>query len=391
MRFWFVLLALICGALLSGCRDHGTDGFMPLIPSGVEEVSGNNQVGVVGTRTAEPMVVRVVSADGLGVGDVWVTFEVFDGQARRERPWSQRTKADGTARFGFRYSNTPGAIRVLVTVAGVEGASLSLGARSVAGDANVLRAVSGDMQVGIAGELLGEPLVMSTLDMYGNPARGSAIDIVVVYGSGTTSQEVIFTDANGEASVWWTLGPEAGAHTVRATAREAAGYPVTYRATALPGTPAEMNVMGGDQQYGFSGEQLESELVVQLQDQFGNPTPDVVVASTDRRQRQCRTTRTYACGIAAVEIIWEMQGSIWCRRPRGIYRHSFLQPGPSTGLACCLYRQVCTESPSRGLRLPTTPSVAMNSIGSEQMRTRHRRSFWRAIGIKRRPRTMILL
>lgn len=71
-----------------------------------------------------------------------------------------------------------------------------------------LTIVSGDLQTRQAGRLLRAPVVFRATDAAGKGVGGTAITIVVVQGGGAVDSASIKTDANGEARVKWTLGPE---------------------------------------------------------------------------------------------------------------------------------------------------------------------------------------
>ena len=73
---------------------------------------------------------------------------------------------------------------------------------------DALTIVSGSLQTRQASRLLRSPLVFRATDAAGKGVGGTAITIVVVQGGGAVDSASIKTDANGEARVKWTLGPE---------------------------------------------------------------------------------------------------------------------------------------------------------------------------------------
>ena len=72
-----------------------------------------------------------------------------------------------------------------------------------------LTLVSGDLQTRQAGRQLKSPLVFRATNSGGKAAGGAVITIVVLQGGGSVDSASLKTDANGEARVKWTLGPEA--------------------------------------------------------------------------------------------------------------------------------------------------------------------------------------
>lgn len=89
--------------------------------------------------------------------------------------------------------------------------------------------VSGNGQDGPAGEPLGQPLRVRTLDE-GQPAGRLWVEWSVVSGGGSIEPRNTFTDADGVAEARWVLGPSGGTQRVRATVRD--GAPVVFEATA---------------------------------------------------------------------------------------------------------------------------------------------------------------
>ncbi len=79
-----------------------------------------------------------------------------------------------------------------------------------------LTIVSGNVQARQAGRVLRSPLVFRATGSTGAGVKGAAITIVIVQGGGAVDSASVRTDANGEARVRWTLGPEA-AHALLAT------------------------------------------------------------------------------------------------------------------------------------------------------------------------------
>jgi hypothetical protein len=96
--------------------------------------------------------------------------------------------------------------------------------------ATSISASSGDAQVGAAGQALAQPIVVHVLNQIGNSLQNAVVSWTVLSGGGSVSASTSLTDANGNASVTWTLGPAAGANSLRAAI--ANGNSVTFTATA---------------------------------------------------------------------------------------------------------------------------------------------------------------
>ena len=91
---------------------------------------------------------------------------------------------------------------------------------------------SGDRQNGPVSTPLGNPLrVLITRD--GEPVED--VDVEWAAGQGGSLSDEQSSDAEGIATVVWTLGPNVGEQTATATVQGADGSPLTYTATATTG------------------------------------------------------------------------------------------------------------------------------------------------------------
>jgi hypothetical protein len=91
--------------------------------------------------------------------------------------------------------------------------------------------VSGDGQSAPAGTTLPNSLVVHVTDASGNPLQNIPVAWrPVTSADGTVSSGATLTNANGDASVTWTLGPGTGTQSL--TASIASGASVTFTATA---------------------------------------------------------------------------------------------------------------------------------------------------------------
>ena len=123
----------------------------------------------------------------------------------------------------------------------------------------VLTLVSGDLQTRQASRLLRSPLVFRATSAAGKGVGGVAITIVVVQGGGAVDSASIKTDANGEARVKWTLGPEAG-QAILATVPGI--QPLRVTATGI--LPTDIVIAQGNNQSGKVGTALANAIVVRV-------------------------------------------------------------------------------------------------------------------------------
>jgi hypothetical protein len=91
---------------------------------------------------------------------------------------------------------------------------------------------SGNGQTGVAGQPLAQPIVVHVADQDGAVIANALVNWTVLFGGGSVGAPSTQTNANGNASITWTMGPAAGVDSLRATI--ATGASVIINATATP-------------------------------------------------------------------------------------------------------------------------------------------------------------
>jgi hypothetical protein len=125
--------------------------------------------------------------------------------------------------------------------------------------AELLTLVQGNAQSRQAGRLLRTPLVFRATNAAGKGVSGAAITIVIAQGGGSVDSASIRTDANGEARVKWTLGPDA-AQALLATVANV--EPVRVTATGVQ--PSDIVIAQGNNQSAKVGIALANSVVVRV-------------------------------------------------------------------------------------------------------------------------------
>lgn len=145
------------------------------------------------------------------------------------------------------------------TLAG-DGASSTISSRDVAR----IIAAAGDNQVGVAGKPLGAPITVRMLDASGKPVAGAAITFSPK--AGVASSRVVYTDAQGNATVSWTLGAALGTQSLTASNKVERGKvgTVTVVATALSALAVQVEKIQGDAQTAGAGAVLPTQLAVKV-------------------------------------------------------------------------------------------------------------------------------
>lgn len=129
-------------------------------------------------------------------------------------------------------------------------------------------------QSAVAGQALPQPVDVQVTDGAGTPIQGVVVTWTVLSGGGTVSTATSATDANGDATVVWTLGSVAGTQTLGASI--ATGASTTITATAIPSGAAAMTITSGNPQTIAIGA-TSAPMAVHIADQFGNAVAGVTV------------------------------------------------------------------------------------------------------------------
>ncbi|TVP76658.1 MAG: hypothetical protein EA352_05190 [Gemmatimonadales bacterium] len=130
---------------------------------------------------------------------------------------------------------------------------------------------------GRAGEVLGTPLVLRTVDRYGNPVPEVDLVFDVVTGGGAVENPPPRTDRSGRATLpRWRMGPQPGRNTLEV---RAGGSVVTRVDVASgPGLPHLLRLEGGPSPDSVTvARTLDALPAVVLEDRFGTPIPDTVL------------------------------------------------------------------------------------------------------------------
>jgi len=156
---------------------------------------------------------------------------------------SNQTDAQGQAQVTWTLGHAAGSGNN-TTVARAGALSVAFTASADASQPAQLSIISGNGQTGLVGQPLALPLVVTVGDQYGNANVNVSVAWAVTAGAGGLSAASVTTNAQGQATVTWTLGPDSGTSrdSAQASAPGLAGSPSTFVAsgatTALYTDPA---------------------------------------------------------------------------------------------------------------------------------------------------------
>jgi hypothetical protein len=161
-------------------------------------------------------------------------------------------------------------LALAAVVAGCDG-----GGGTSASVATSVTATSAISQTGVTETAVAQAPAVRVLDQRGDPMGGVAVTFVA-NGAGSVAATMATTDAGGNASAGgWTLGPQAGVQTVRATAGTLP--PVMFSASAQSRTPTTMVAASAATQTGVAGAVVAEAPTVRVTDQLNQPMAGVRV------------------------------------------------------------------------------------------------------------------
>ena len=237
-------------------------------------VSGQDLVGVVGTRSSEPIVVRVVSDTEIPIEGVRVLFSITSGEATVEDE-VVTTDANGVSLTFVSFGETAGDVEVTATAPNLMGSPATFNLQAVAAAAARVLTVSGDEQTGTVGTALEESIVVRVVDAFGNSVVGQTVGFAVTFGNGSVGAQQVDTAEDGSASTTWTLGTTAGLQGLQVTVEGLSS--AFFQAVAMADAPDAVLAVSGDSQGGVVGQALTEPFVVRVSDRFGNSVRDVLV------------------------------------------------------------------------------------------------------------------
>lgn len=206
-------------------------------PSKIEKVVNalgqdpDNQRGAPGTEIPRQLVARLSDVAGNLSTGATVLWEIVSGDGTLIGTVS-RADARGLVSTGLRFGNTPGPIRVRVSVPSQPSVTPLVFTANVEVAVGALTKISGDSQAATINTSFDQPLVVEVRDGQLRLVPGAIVTFaanggVVVPGTATTN-------AQGQASVTVTAGANPSQATVTASI---AGFSVSFSLTVRPLTP----------------------------------------------------------------------------------------------------------------------------------------------------------
>ena len=264
--------------LAAACSDSPTNARVG-VPSLVEIVTGNAQLGTVGLELPNPVVAKVLDDAGRAVANQVVEFHVMAGGGTLsaasastnssgvdEVRWTLGTSTQGDQRLEARAVRSDGGTPVIANAT----------ATAQPGPVASLQVIAGDDQSALAGTPVAVAPSVRARDQYGNAVPGVVVNFAVQGGDGTIANASHVTDANGIATAGaWTLGMGSGTQTI--SVGSGSGITATVTAAARSRTPAQLTVVAGNHQTASVGAGVATAPAVLVRNAHGDPLPGVSV------------------------------------------------------------------------------------------------------------------
>ena len=273
-RFIVGAALAFAGMFATAC---GTDD--PQVPTTFTPAAGVTAAltGTVATTVNPAPKVQILDASGKGIKGIVVHWKVGTGSGGVAND-SSTTDGSGVALSGgWTLGAIAGTQTLTATASGVP--TVTFTAQAVAGPATTLIRLGPSTQQATVGTEVPVPPSVRAEDVFGNVVAGVQVTFSVATGGGTITGETQVTNAAGIATATsWKLGTVAGQQIARATAPNVTQ--TVFSATALPGPPASMVKIAGDNQDAITGLPIAISPGVRVVDAFGNPVGNIPITFT---------------------------------------------------------------------------------------------------------------
>lgn len=275
--------------------------------------AGDAQTDTVAATLPIAYAVKIVDAFGNGVSGISVSWSVTGGGGSIDA--TSTTDADGIATATRVLGTTAGTMTAEAAVGGLTGSPVAFTATAVAGTPAIMSRVAGDGQTATVDTEVAVPPEVLVTDQFSNPVGGESVTFSVTAGGGSVSPTTaVLTAADGTAALTsWRLGTVAGTdnNAVEATAATAGltGDPSTFTASATADAPAAIVISAGDDQTQITGSNVPTPPTVTVEDQFGNPVPDVLVSFSPSPDGSVGSTSVITSASGTASTTWTVTTS----------------------------------------------------------------------------------
>lgn len=261
-RTLFAVLSLVAAA---ACQDSTP----PVRPASIKLLTGDAQVGTVGTAVPKPPTFAAYDANGNPLSGVKFTVAVTGGDGTVSSVPSRT--ANGSTSVGvWKLGPRVGVNELTISVNGLTPikitatANAGSAARMVSSAATTFSARVGDPAPSVTARVV---------DAFDNAVAGAAVNVALTGGGSATPSLV--SDADGNVTVSdWTLSHVAGQNVLTLSSGAAT---LSITATLSPSDPSQLVVVDGDAQKAPAGTVL-NPIHLRVADRYGNGVANQTVA-----------------------------------------------------------------------------------------------------------------
>jgi hypothetical protein len=237
--------------------------------------AGNSQSGSAGSTLPTPLTVVAKNPyTGAPVAGVSVSFRDGGKNGTFGTP-DAVTDSNGQASTTYTLPVKPQTLTITATSTGYSTATFT--EQDNVGAVAALSVVSGGQQTGTVATTLPVPLVFKAKDAVGNVVPGASVSFTDNNG-GTFSPNPAISGSNGQATTTYTLPTIA--KSLAATA-SVGSISVNASEKSIPGPPAQIVKIQGDNQTAHKNNKLPKMLIVAVVDQYNNGISGLTVNFTD--------------------------------------------------------------------------------------------------------------
>lgn len=236
--------------------------------------AGQTLVGAIQAGVGSPITQTVPQSVAIpGVGLELQVLGDETGPTARCKDWIAVGDAKGQISCDLVAGPVTGTVPITYTIGGLQSQILTL--EVLPGDPSRINIVDGDAQTAQVGTTLPKQLVVSVTDINGNPLAGIPLNWTPGSAAGITIvSAATATDNNGQGRATVRFGNVGGSQTVRVTSGTMSA---TFNLTATVPISNLVYVSGNGQGPIVAGQRFPNPLVVQVNNQVGQPVANIGV------------------------------------------------------------------------------------------------------------------
>lgn len=334
--------------------------------------TGTPQSTVFNTPFAQPLTIKVLDSNGVGVPGLAVSISpVNPGPSL---PVASTGSGTTNAQGIFSYIPVANGVMGCYEMVGTIGAMGNKPTFSLCNtNTNNLVVTAGDNQATLVNTAFGTPLQVRLTDASNNPKTG----VTVTFGGPSVPSRVVLssstavTDVNGFAAVTATAAGTAGAYSVSVTAPGVTGASIKLSNSAPAGAAAAMAFAVSTPQWAYVSKPFSAPITAHVQDFFGNPVQGATVVFAITTDPASGATAGLFASSAVTDAAGNAQVSATANGFAGIYTVKASVQGSTLVAPQSHQLRNLAELPKFMTTVSGTPqSIPVNTIFSQKLRVK---------------------